>query len=415
MAHYSDLVSIRDGVVKNTTDLWILRGGQLVPVQSAWVVKNGALVKQFERVGVPVTMEFISPSPAANTGIVPGATVTWKVRVPTVDGLVPTGTVTFSGPGANTLVTLDAAGEASASFVYRPGDSSVSVTLASTNGYTAPTLSRIVNVNDTKVTINFVSPAYDTPYYGESNVTYRVRMSGAADRLPTGTVRFYGPNNQVKDGTIWHGQEGGVWYAYAEQTLWMPYSQRYVTAQLNANNDFYADNNSWRVRVLRNTQVYSHQYLWYESGKNYAGPNANGSWATTQLISGDLSGTSWRAFTRQNMPAKPNAGAFCVAAWVRFIAGSSAAAVRLGWHSWTTLPNTGSFTQGGINQNLVTTGGVTAGGEYWIDMGLHLAGCMNDGSFRGLVFGGPAGSTPYVWTNSAYVDVTWSWWEWQDT
>jgi len=61
-------------------------------------------------------------------------------------------------------------------------------------------------------------------------------------------------------------------------------------------------------------------------------------------------------------------------------------------------------------------GPVGAGARYSADLSLHAFQAMNDGTFRGLVFGGASGQTPYgrVWNDPA-VDVIWEWQYWYDT
>lgn len=410
MPHYSTLAGIRATAVKDVTDLWVVKNGTFSPVQSAWVVKGGVLVKQFERRGVPVTMEWISPTPAQNAGVTPGGTVNFKVRVPTVDGLVPTGTVAFAGPGGTNTVTLDASGEAATSFVFRPGDTTVTATLSSSNGYTATAISRVLNVNDSTVSMNFVAPLYDQVYYGESNVTYKVQINGAAERLPTGTVTFNGPNGQSTNAGIWH--EGG--YAYAQATLWMPYGQRTVSASLNANNDFVAGSIGWRVRVMRLVRRTSWQTLWYEMAGNY--PNGSSGYFTAgnELISGLTGGNDWRCFTRQNVPSKPVAGAWCTAIKVNFSMLNAVSAVTIGFHILGTLPGTGALNQAGVLSNRVWSGAVVGNTRYTVDMP-QAAQAMNDTSFRGLVFGNGS-NPPYarIWKDPT-VDVLWEWDEWVDT
>lgn len=416
MAHISNLAGIRSSAVKDVSDLYVVKGGVFSPVQSAWLVKNNALVKVFERRGVPVTMSFVSPSPTDGESMVAGAAKTWKVKVPTVDGLVPTGTITFTGPQGNAVVSLDANGEAATTYTHNPGMRTVSAVYASTNGYTASSISRTITIQAAESDMYFVSPNYDQAYYGASNVTYRVRMTSVYGVLPTGQVKFTGPNSQVLYGDIWHGQEGGVWYAYAERTLNMPLYQRTVTAELVANNDFWARSETWRVRVLTQVQRQQWQILWYESAKNYAGASDTGTTAGNNLYSGDFGNISMRCFTRQNLPSKPNAGAYCVQVKVNFSMLADSALVRVGWHDKTTLPNSGSYSQGGIYQDKVGVSWVVANTRYTVDATFHFYEAMNNGWFKGLVFGGPAVSTPFsnVWRDPT-VDVLWEWYEWVDT
>lgn len=416
MAHISNLAGIRSSTVKDVTDLYVVKGGVFSPVQSAWLVKNGVLVKMFERRGTAVTMTFISPSPASGESMVAGSTKTWKVKVPIVDGLVPTGTVVFTGPGGGVSATIDAAGEASASFTHRPGQRTVTAMLSSTNGYTANDISRTVSIQAAESDMYFVSPNYDQAYFGENNVTFRVRMTSAWGVLPVGTVKFTSANGEVKSGNIWHDQEGGVWYAYAEQTLWMPYWKRTVTAELVATNDFWAYSESWRVRVLALGTARQTQTLWYESANYYIGGSGGPVAVGTNLYMGDLGGDSYRTFTKQNYPAKPDPGAYCVGVYAYFSTLIASSLIRVGFHILWPLPGTGNLGQAGVLSDRVGVGPVGAGARYSADLSLHAYQAMNDGTFRGLVFGGASGQTPYgrVWNDPA-VDVIWEWQYWYDT
>ena len=146
-----------------------------------------------------------------------------------------------------------------------------------------------------------------------------------------GTVKFTSANGEVKSGNIWHDQEGGVWYAYAEQTLWMPYWKRTVTAELVATNDFWAYSEQWRVRVLALGTARQTQTLWYESANYHlggGGPIAVG----TNLYMGDLGGNSYRTFTKQNYPAKPDPGAYCVGVYAYFSTLIASSLIRVGFH-----------------------------------------------------------------------------------
>lgn len=412
MAHYSDLVSIRDGVVKNTTDLWILRAGQLVPVQSAWVVKNGVLVKQFERVGVPVTMSFISPSPAANQTVAASSTLTWKVRVPTVDGLVPTGSVTFTGPQGSVVVALDAAGEASTTFVHNPGQRTVSVTLASTNGYTASQISRSIVLSSTLTTFSFVSPspAAGAAYYGEpGNLTWKVKADAKFGVTPAGNVRFFLPNGTQSVVALNASGEASVTYSHT-------YGQKTVTARLEATNDFHASGDISRsIAIYRWTQHQQWQTYTYSYGRYYNKSDA-GTNVSDRFYMGDLGNLNYRTIVMMGIPGKPNAGAYCIYAQASFSMLSTIALVRVGWHILDSLPATGYLGIPGVAPDVVGVANVVAHNRYAVDMTLHVAGALNNGTFRGLIYGGNVGNTPYgvVWYDTT-MEILWEWYSWDAT
>lgn len=406
MPNISAMSTIKTNAVKDVTDIWTIKSNVLVPVQTAWVVKSGSLVKVFERQGVPVTMSFVSPSP---TGTIDAAsTQTWKVSVPTVDGLVPTGTVTFSGPSGNKTVILDSNGEASTTYVHNPGQRTVSVTLSSTNGYTASAISRTISISSTATTISFTSPSYDAVYNGAQNVTWTVSVDAKHSVTPTGKIVFYGPNNEKKDVALSNGT-ASVTYYHGE-------GQRTVTAYLESNNDFHASGVAWRVRIRKSVRFQQWQTLWYQSAKQYSNHNEVGSASGSTLYSGDFGSVNIRTFTLQTLPSKPHGSAYCVSAVFHFSSLTASAWVGVGYHILSPLPTYGAMDQYGVAAFRGWTGPLAANVRYSLELGVHVAGAMNDLTFRGIVFGAYGQPVPLsqIWHDPT-VDVLWEWYDWVDT
>lgn len=415
MANFSQVNAVSGGQVKTATDMWLVRSGALVPAQSAWAVKGGQLVKVWERAGGPVNMTILSPD--AGTSVQHGFALLWRVQVPKIDGARIGGTVTFTQAGIHvgssvTNATVDeTTGIAEAWLNHWNDDMSVTISFSSDNGYSAPSLQRSVFAYGGDSSLVFTSPSYDQVFYGPTNVTYTVRALPVAGQIPQGVVRIAASDSltQYQDVTL---DANG----YASATFYCGSGNRYASVtQRTTTNGFTLSSAFHRIRMLINTRYQQTEYYSYAGHRNYAGAGG-GPQQNASIVSGDLSGTSWRAFTLVNRPAKPQSDANCVAASAVYTSGLNNAGIRIGYHTINGYPSTGSFSQGGVNQNLVTGSG--APGEHWVDIGLHVAAAINNDTLRGLVFGGPSGSTPYSLVNSANycgLVVVWEWWRWIDT
>lgn len=408
MANYSQINVAQGAAVKTADDLWLVRGGNLVPAMSAWAVKNGALVKVWERQGGATSMVWNLPvvpiTRNVNTPITFAVTVSQNNHVARPEGVVR---FTFSN-GTVLDGTINAVGVAEVTITPTvAGTLTCTATLVSSNGFTAAAIVREATIVGGRTTLTFTSPADQQVFYGEQNITWTVRANPINSVAPQGTIKFTGP--------------GGSQYVtldangYASATFYHAAGQKGVIAELTtSSNGYTADAIGRTIRLLTNQRFQQEQWLNYEGHRNYAGANG-GPQSASGVVSGDSSGTSWRAFTRNNVPVKPVGHAYCVDVRVIYNVSWPAAGVRVGWHSLGSYPSTGTFSQNGVHQNLMTGPGTT-GNDHWLDMSLHLAAAMNDGSFRGLVFGGPSGQTPYsILAGNTPVRVIWEWYSWTDT
>lgn len=410
MANFSQINAVKGGQVKTVEDLWLVRSGALVPAIEAWAVKGGALVRVWERYGGATTLTWLAPT--ASTAL-HNDPITWRVKVEQGSWLVkPRGTVTFSfSDGQSEVATINTATGIAEVTAYHEGGQTVTATasLTSTNGFTASNVVKALTISGGEVTLSWVSPSSGQQFWGPQNITWTVKADPKNGQIPTGTVRFAGPSGYNYTDLDENG--------YASTTYWHDSGNTIVTAQLTSSAEAWSSQPIDRtIRMMINTRYQRTEYYTNAGFRNYAGANG-GATTGTVAVCGDLSGTSHRAFTLVNRPVKPESDAYCVAAHAVYTPASASAGVRIGYHTINGFPATGSFSQGGVNQNLVTGSGAQ-GIEHWVDIGLHVAAAINNDTLRGLVFGGPSGSTPYTWiSGTAYMGlvVVWEWWRWIDT
>lgn len=409
MTNYSQINAVSGGQVKTADDLWLARGGVLVPAIEAWAVKNGTLVKVWERYGGATTMTWVLPTAATAIHADP---VLWRVRVEQGGHLVrPKGSVQFTfSDGQSQTASIDSVTGYASVTMYHDGGQSVTATatLTSTNGFTASPVVKALTVTGGEVTLTWVEPADQQVFYGPTNIKWRVRAIPKNGLIPSGQVRFSGPSGYNYVDLDANG--------YAETTYYHDSGMKVCTAQITSSDEGWTSQpiDRW-IRLLINTRYQSTGYFDRTSHRNYEGANG-GPQNTTPIVCGDLSGKSWRAISMCSRPAKPVSDAYCVAAWAVYTPGTQSAGIRIGYHTKDAYPATGTFT--GLQQNLVTGPG-TQSVEQWVDIGLHVASAINNETFRGMVYGGPADSTPYSWVAVAGVFcglvVTWEWWRWIDT
>ena len=413
MANFSQINAVSGGQVKTATDLWMVRSGALVPAQSAWAVKNNALVKVWERAGGPVSMVLLEPSQGAT--VQHGFTLKFRVQVPKIDGARLGASIRFQGAFDETVAVDEATGICEKFVHFTQENKSVTLSLISDNGYIANQIVYTASVFGGSCTVKMTSPTYDQQFFGAQNITWTAKAEAIPGHtgVPQGTMRFDGPRGEVQNVAV---DTNG----YASATFWHGSGERWCTAEFRDSTNGFSpvpegSDRFGRIRMMINTRYQSTGYFDRTSHRNYEGANG-GPQNTTPIVCGDLSGKSWRAISMCSRPAKPVSDAYCVAAWAVYTPGTQSAGIRIGYHTKDAYPATGTFT--GLQQNLVTGPG-TQSVEQWVDIGLHVASAINNETFRGMVYGGPADSTPYSWVAVAGVFcglvVTWEWWRWIDT
>lgn len=407
MANFSQMNVVQSSTIKTIDDVWLVRSGALAPAMSAWAVKSGALVKVWERQGGATSMAWNLPvvptTRNVNTPITFAVTVSQNNHVARPEGIVR---FTFSN-GSVLDGTINAAGIAEVTITPTvAGTLTCTASLLSSNGFTATAIVREATIVGGPTTIEFTTPADQQVFYGPQNITWTVRVLPINGFAPQGTIKFSGP--------------GGVQYVtldgngYASVTYYHGAGQKGVIAELYTSTNGYTAPAAGRtIRLLVNQRYSQVQGFGMSRIDNYQ--NANGPRSTNQsaAISGDSGNVNWRSFVLSgSYPAKPVGHAYAVKVHLYFDVTWPGGIVRAGWHSMGSLPATGSFSQGGVHQNLMAAD-ANSTGQKFLDMSLHMAGCMNDGSFRGLVFGGPSG--PYVAVNNIAVYTEWEWYSWTDT
>lgn len=408
MAHFSQVYAVSGGQVKLADDMWLVRSGALAPAQTAWAVKNGTLTKVWERRGGPVSMTILTPAP--NASVRHDFALSFQVQVPKINGARLGAQMRFQGRFDETHPVDEATGICTATVHFNQENPTVTISLISDNGYTAAPLTYTADVYGGNCDVVMTAPAYDQAMYGPLDITWTARAMPNYGEQPLGTIRFDGPRSEVQ--FVATDANG-----YASATFRHNSGERWCTAQFQDSTNGFSPNNAafGRIRLLINTRYQQVVDYTYAGHRNYAGANAGPSQTSTIISGENTDGKNWRAFTMLNRPAKPQSDAYCVAAFARYRPGLTTPGVRIGYHTFDSYPATGTFGNG-VQQNLAIGPGSTQ--DHWVDMSLNLAAVLNNGTLRGLVYGGPAGETPLAILQSvAYngLTVTWEWWRWIDT